>query len=45
MKAVEAAGRDVTTDKVVAALRGIKPFEPDYYDDKKFVNNHACLKR
>lgn len=41
VKAVEAAGRDVTTDKVVAALRGMSQSSPIFYDTKKFVNNHA----
>ena len=41
VKAVEAAGRDVTTDKVVAALRGLSQSSPIFYDTKKFVNNHA----
>ena len=42
VKAVEAAGRDVTTDKVVAALRASSQTSPIFYDTKKFVNNHAA---
>ena len=41
VKAVEAAGRDLTTDKMVAALRGSSQSSPIFYDTKKFVNNHA----
>ena len=41
VKAVEAAGRDITTDKMVTALRGISQSSPIFYDTKKFVNNHA----
>jgi ABC-type branched-subunit amino acid transport system substrate-binding protein len=41
VKAVESAGRDLTSDKVVAALRASSHSNPIYYDTKKFVNNHA----
>lgn len=41
VKAVEASGRDLNSDKVVAALRNMSHSSPIYYDTKKFVNNHA----
>jgi branched-chain amino acid transport system substrate-binding protein len=41
VKALEAAGRDLTTDKMVAALRASTGTSPIFYDTKKFVNNQA----
>jgi branched-chain amino acid transport system substrate-binding protein len=41
VKAVETAGRDVDANKVVAALRASSHASPIFYDNKKFVNNHA----
>jgi ABC-type branched-subunit amino acid transport system substrate-binding protein len=41
VSAVQAAGRDLTTDKMIAALRGASATNPIFYDTKRFVNNHA----
>jgi hypothetical protein len=38
---VEAAGKDVTTDKVIAALRATSITHPIFYDTKSFKNNQA----
>jgi branched-chain amino acid transport system substrate-binding protein len=41
VRGIEAAGRDITTDKMVTALRGLSQSGPIFYDAKKFVKNHA----
>ncbi len=41
VKAVQTAGKDLTADKVVAALKASNITHPIFYDTKSFVNNHA----
>lgn len=41
VKAVETAGKDLTADKVVAALKASSITHPIFYDTKRFVNNHT----
>ena len=41
VRALDGAGRDLTTDKMVAALRNTTETSPIFYDTKRFVNNHA----
>ena len=41
VKAVQAAGKDLTADKVVTALKASSITHPIFYDTKRFVNNHA----
>jgi branched-chain amino acid transport system substrate-binding protein len=41
VNALQAAGRELTADKMVAALRATSGSNPIFYDTKRFVNNHA----
>jgi ABC-type branched-subunit amino acid transport system substrate-binding protein len=41
VNALQAAGRELTADKMAASLRATSGSNPIFYDTKRFVNNHA----